>query len=55
MDLDDGTGNETFTESLNLIGRGQAPNLLIQEVFHITVNSQGVITVLFDKLRTVCR
>lgn len=50
-----GTGNETFTNSLNLIGRGQAPNVLVQEVFHITVNSRGVITVLFDKLRSLCR
>jgi hypothetical protein len=50
-----GTGNETFTNSLNLIGRGQAPNLLIQEVFHITVNPKGVITVLFDKIRSTCK
>ncbi|RPJ25730.1 MAG: hypothetical protein EHM35_15350 [Planctomycetaceae bacterium] len=50
-----GTGNETFTNSLNLIGRGQAPNMLIQEVFHITVNPKGVITVLFDKIRSTCK
>lgn len=49
------TGNETFTNSLNLIGRGQAPNLLIQETFHITVNPKGVITVLFDKIRSTCK
>ena len=49
------TGNESFVESLNLIGRGSAPDLLVQQVFHVTVNRRGVVTVEFDRLRSTCR
>ena len=49
------TGNETFTNSFNLIGaRRAAPDLRVQEVFHITVNRRGVVTVEFEKLRFTC-
>ncbi len=49
------TGNETAANSLNLVGQGRAPNLLVHTIFHITVNPRGVITVLFNKARVVCR
>jgi hypothetical protein len=49
------TGNETFTESFNLIGRGRAPNQVMQTTNHITVNQNGVITVQFEKLRFKCK
>jgi hypothetical protein len=49
------TGNDTFVNSLNLIGGGRAPNLLIHEVFHITVNANGVLVVVFDKPRVECK
>jgi hypothetical protein len=49
------TGNRTFVNSLNLIGRGSAPDLRVQEVFHITVNRRGVVTVDFGKVRSLCR
>jgi hypothetical protein len=48
------TGTQTVVNSLNLIGRGRAPDFRITEVFHITVNRHGI-AVEFSKLRTSCR
>src|SRR5262245_28245040 len=51
---EDDVNNQTITNTLNLIGRGATPNITVHEVFHVTVNAQGVIRSLFDKLRTSC-
>ena len=46
--------NQTIINTLNLIGPGSTPNIRVEEVFHVTVDAQGVIRSLFDKMRTSC-
>lgn len=46
---------ETFVNSFKVIGQGPDNNLLVQEVFHITINANGEVTVLFDKFTAVCK
>lgn len=41
--------------TINLIGRGSAPNFLAHEIFRLTVSPAGVVKLEFDKLRTACR
>lgn len=41
--------------TLNLIGKGSAPNFLAHEIFVATVSPAGVVTVQFDKVHEVCR
>jgi hypothetical protein len=47
-------GEITEVEHLTLIGQGGAQNLLVDGLFHITVNAQGVLAVAIDKLQVVC-
>lgn len=51
---EDDVNNQTITNTLNLIGPGATPNIKLHEVFHVTVNAQGIIRSLFDKMRTSC-
>ena len=51
---EDDVDNQTIVNTLNLIGPGSTPNIKVQEVFHVTVNAQGVITSLFVRMRTSC-
>ncbi len=52
---EDDVNNQTITNNLNLIGAGSTPNIKVHEVFHVTVNAQGLIRSLFVKMRTSCR
>lgn len=45
----------TFVNNFRIIGPGTGNNLLIHEVFHVTVNAQGVVTVVVDLLSEDCR
>ena len=45
----------SFANILNLVGQGQAPNLLIHETFHLTINANGVTTVEREIERIECR
>ena len=45
----------TFVNNFNIIGPGKGNNLLVHEVFHITVNANGVITVIVDEASTECK
>jgi hypothetical protein len=47
--------NETFTIHTNVIGQGQAPDFRAHLTFHVTVNANGNLTVIFEKFRAVCR
>jgi len=47
--------NDTFTNTFNFIGQGPGNNFIVQQVFHITVNANGVVTVLRNKLTIECR
>jgi len=51
---EDDVNNQTITNTLNLIGPGSTPNIKVKEVFHVTVNAQGLIRSLFVKMQTSC-
>ena len=55
----DGTGSASEITSFHLVSVGPeqeqtVPNLTVQAVFHITVNSNGQATSNFEKFRAVC-
>jgi len=45
----------TRFNALNLISDGSGPNLLIQQLFHITINANGVETVFINVSAIVCQ
>jgi hypothetical protein len=45
----------SFVNVLNLIGHGSAPNLLIHEQFHITINANGTVTSLVERSKIRCK
>jgi hypothetical protein len=45
----------SFVNVLEFIGQGSAPNLAIQERFHLTVNASGVVTVERETERITCK
>lgn len=45
----------TFVNNFRIIGPGKGNNLLIHELFHVTVNAVGQVTVLVDRVSTECR
>lgn len=47
---------ETFTsqQSFSLIGRGDAPDLSVRALFHVTVTPQGVVNITVDSYETDC-
>jgi hypothetical protein len=47
--------NETLRSRTNVIGRGQAPDFLAHFIFHVTINANGNLTVIFQKIRAECR
>jgi hypothetical protein len=46
---------ETFTHHFAMISNGSAPNFVISEVFHVTFNANGDLTVFFDNFSAECR
>ncbi len=44
----------TSVQSFQLIGRGSESNLLVQMLYHITVNENGEVTVSIDDLNMQC-
>jgi hypothetical protein len=45
----------TRFNALNLLSEGSAPNLLVQQLFHITVNANSVVTTFMDVSAIVCQ
>ena len=45
----------TFVHNYLLIGQGRAPNLKVQDVWHITVNANGELTVDFIRGKVTCK
>ena len=41
--------------TLNLVGKGQVPNLLVHEILRVNISQDGVVTLAFDKVRSVCK
>jgi hypothetical protein len=46
---------ETATFTFKAIAQGSAPDQTVQALFHITIDANGTVTVLFDEFRSVCR
>jgi hypothetical protein len=46
---------ETVTVTLDYIGQGPGNNLILKDVFHITVDANGITTVFFDKSTAECK
>lgn len=45
----------TFVNNFRIIGKGQAPSLLVHEVLHVTVNTDGEITASIEHASLECR
>jgi hypothetical protein len=45
----------SFTDTFHFIGQGRAPNLLIKQTFHFTINAPGVVTAEVDNGRVECK
>jgi len=50
-----GQYEETFINNFRIIGQGNGNNLLMHETFHVTVNANGALTVLIDKIESDCK
>jgi hypothetical protein len=45
----------TFVNNFRIIGPGKGNNLLVHELFHVTINALGETTVLVDHLSSECK
>jgi len=50
-----GQAQQTFVNNFRIIGTGPGNNFLVHEVTHITINANGIATVLHDNLSVICR
>ena len=44
----------TFVRNINLIGQGQAPNVVVQILSHVTINANGVTTASVSDFTITC-
>ena len=44
----------TFVNNYKWIGKGQAADYRVHETYHVTVNANGEVTVVLDKVRITC-
>src|SRR2546423_11584380 len=50
-----GQYTETFVNNFRIIGTGSGNNFLIHEVFHVTINADGILTSLHDNFSADCK
>ena len=53
--LVNGKYEETFVNNFRIIGQGSGNNFLIHEIFHVTINANGEVTTVFDKIKSDCK
>ncbi len=53
--LQNGQFTETFVNNFRIIGQGPGNNFLVHEVFHITINANGDVTVIHDRVSVDCK
>ncbi len=46
---------DTFVNNFKIIGQGPGNNLLMHENFHVTVNGNGIVTVVHDNISASCK
>jgi hypothetical protein len=44
----------TYINNYRMIGKGQAPNFMVHETWHITINANGEVTAEVDNVKTTC-
>lgn len=45
----------TYINNYRWIGQGQAPNFMVHETWHITINANGELTAVVDNVKVTCR
>src|SRR4029077_13867187 len=55
LSFQNGQAQQTFVNNFRIIGTGPGNNFLVHEVTHITINANGIATVLHDNLSVICR
>lgn len=50
-----GQFSETFVNNFRIVGESTGNNFLVREAFHVTINANGVVTVLVDNFTTSCK
>lgn len=50
-----GQFSDTFVNNFRIIGQGPGNNFLVHENFHLTVNANGVVTVVHDNFSVDCK
>jgi len=53
--LQNGQSNLTFVNNFRMIGQGPGNNYLVHETMHITINADGMVTVLHDNFSIDCK
>ena len=55
LSFQNGQANQMFVNNFRIIGQGPGNNYLVHEEAHITINANGIVTVLHDNLSVVCK
>jgi len=55
VSFQNGQAQQTFVNNFRIIGPGPGNNFLVHEEAHITINANGIATVLHDNLSIVCK
>jgi len=55
VSFQNGQAQQTLVNNFRIIGTGPGNNFLVHEVTHITINANGIATVLHDNLSVICR
>ena len=55
VSFQNGQAQQTFVNNFRIIGQGPGNNFLVHEQAHITINANGIVTVLHDNSSVVCK
>jgi hypothetical protein len=55
VSFQNGQAQQTFVNNFRIIGTGPGNNFLVHEVAHITINANGIVTVVHDDLSIACK
>lgn len=45
----------TFINNYRMIGQGKAPNYMVHETWHVTINANGEVTAVVDNVKVSCK
>jgi hypothetical protein len=55
VSFQNGQAQQTFVNNFRIIGQGPGNNFLVHEQAHVTINANGIVTVLHDNSSVVCK